>query len=45
MLMVSSRFLFFSMGKKKNKARLNITEFNRSVSAPSAPSITRVLSR
>merc|ERR1719400_2971661 len=33
------------MGKKKNKARLNITEFNRSVSAPSAPSITRVMSR
>merc|ERR1719510_402260 len=33
------------MGKKKNKARLNITEFNRSVSSPAAPSITRVLSR
>merc|ERR1719510_2180007 len=33
------------MGKKKNKTRLNIGEFNRSVSAPSAPSIARVLSR
>merc|ERR1711971_1117806 len=32
-------------GKKKNKTRLNIGEFRRSESAPSAPSITRVLSR
>ena len=44
MFFASTLVLCCSMGKKKNKSRLQIGEFNRSVSAPSER-ISRAISR